>query len=114
MMRMFPIPSLVSSPPTSVKAVNVTITTITLSWQPPERPGGAVRGYQVTVNDTVHDTSPRQRTLHITNLTPGSKYAVAVRALNAVGEGDTTELFVVTLDPGKLEYLCVHEYTHTD
>ena len=111
---MFPIPSLVSSPPTSVKAVNVTIATITLSWQPPERPGGAVRGYQVTVNGTVHDTSPWQHTLHITNLTSGSKYAVVVQALNTAGEGETTELIVVTLDPGKLKYLCVRECTHTD
>ena len=100
-MRVFHFPSLVSSPPTGIKTVNVTVTTITLSWQPPEHPGGAVRGYRVTVNGTVHDTLPWQHTLMITNLTPGSKYALVIQALNGAGGGETSQFFVATLDPGE-------------
>lgn len=100
-LRLFQFPSLVSGPPASIKVVNVTVTTITLSWQPPEHPGGAVRGYRVTVNGTVHDTLPWQHTLQITNLIPGSNYAVVIQALNGAGGGETSGFFIVTLDPGE-------------
>lgn len=113
-------PSLVSSPPTGIKTVNVTATTITLSWQLPEHPGGRVHGYQVTVNGTVYDTLPWQHTLRVTNLTPGSEYTIVIQALNGIGGGEPSEVFVATLEPGKPVHLCmsvrmyVRAYIHTD
>ena len=92
---------IVSGPPTSIKILNITMTTITLSWRPPECPGGTVQGYQVTVNGSVHNTLPWQHTLQIINLSLGSKYAVAIQAMNGAGGGEPFEFFINTLAPGE-------------
>uniref|UniRef100_A0A672HEQ1 Myosin-binding protein C, slow-type n=1 Tax=Salarias fasciatus TaxID=181472 RepID=A0A672HEQ1_SALFA len=86
-------PLAVTSEPTMLVVDDVTDTTVTVKWRPPETIGAAgLDGYLVEYciegsNDwTVSNKELTEKTRYtITGLTPGSKILVRVRAINAAG-----------------------------
>ncbi|KAM6961862.1 myosin-binding protein C, slow-type isoform 8-T8 [Tautogolabrus adspersus] len=86
-------PLAVTSEPTMLVVDDVTDTTVTVKWRPPETIGAAgLDGYIVEyciegANDwVVSNTELTEKTKYtITGLTPGSKILVRVRAINAAG-----------------------------
>ncbi|XP_068573443.1 myosin-binding protein C, slow-type isoform X4 [Cebidichthys violaceus] len=86
-------PLAVTSEPTMLVVDDVTDTTVTVKWRPPETIGAAgLDGYLVeyciegTDDWIVSNTELTEKTKHtITGLTPGTKILVRVKAINAAG-----------------------------
>ena len=99
--------SFFSSPPLEVKILNITSTSMTISWQPPRDPNGVIRGYLVSftprgerkcLQDVVGDTTNAE----LTSLKPHTEYTIRVRAKTVkLGQYSTT-ITANTNEDGKL------------
>ena len=103
--------------PRSLMIVNVTDTTVTLSWLPPDPPNGIITQYQVQYRRTNGrdrysnnqvDTMTTDLTYTVTGLTTNTVYYLRVRGFTVVGHGPPSN--VDTAFVGKLEYLMVGFY----
>ena len=86
---------------------NVTDTTVTLSWMPPDPPNGIITNYQVQYRRTdsnspnyySFDTRTNDLTYTVTGLNTNTEYNFRVRADTVVGRSDHSN--VVTVPAGK-------------
>ena len=89
--------------------VNVTDTTVTLSWMSPDPPNGIIRNYQVQYSISDRDnynsinTMTNDLTYTVTGLSTNTEYDFRVRADTVVGRSDPSN--VVTAFVGKLKYI---------
>ena len=98
----------VPTAPRSVMVVNVTDTTVSLSWMPPNTPNGIITQYQLqyrrsdnTTNITSLDITNDTLTYTVTGLSSNTEYVFTVRAFTAVGHGNASN--EVTDYTGKLK-----------
>ena len=96
--------------PRSLRAVDSTDTTVTLSWMPPDPPNGIITQYQVQyrksddssdsfANNEVN-TMSTDLTYTVTGLMTSTEYRFRVRAFTVVGRGDRSNIIDVFV--GKL------------
>ena len=83
----------------------VTDTTVTLSWMPPDPPNGMITQYQVQYRITGagsfgNNQMTTDLTYTVTGLMTGTQYDLRVRAFTVVGRGPSSN--VVTALVGKL------------
>ena len=89
--------------------VDVTDTTVTLSWMPPDPPNGIITQYQIQYRRTSSGGSfgnnqmTTDLTYTVTGLMTGTQYDLRVRAFTVVGRGPPSN--VVTAFVGKLKYV---------
>ena len=93
--------------PTSLRVVDVTYTTITLSWSPPDMPNGIIMDYHLQYRRANSSSLyfillpiDNQLTRTITRLSPSTEYDFRVAATTIVGRGLYTGL-VTTITLGK-------------
>ena len=95
----------VPTPPRSLMIVNVTDTTVTLSWISPETPNGIITSYRVQYKRsdrssyTSIDTNTTDLTYTVTGLSTNTEYDFRVRANTVAGHSDPFN--VVTAFVGK-------------
>ena len=96
--------------PRSLMIVDVTDTTVTLSWMPPVSPNGIITRYQVQFrpNDNSDDfnqqsTCSALTTVTVMGLMSNTEYVFEVRATTRVGNGPFSNN--VTVHTGKLQSL---------
>ena len=95
--------------PRSLMIVDVTDTTVTLSWISPDPPNGMITQYQVQYRRTNSGGSfgnnqvTTDLTYTVTGLTTGTLYGFRVRAFTAVGNGPPSD--VATAFVGELQYV---------
>ena len=100
----------VPSPPLNVKTNDVTSTSITIIWEPPQSPNGRLLGYEVSYTPNGGQTSvvgiPQYNTSwKLTCLKPHAVYSVQVRAKTMAGFGSySLSSNVSTLEDGMLIY----------
>ena len=92
--------------------VDVTDTTVILSWMPPDPPNGIITQYQVQYRIANSDDSFGNNEVNtlstdlnytVTGLTTSTEYEFRVRAFTLVGRGPSSN--VVTAFFGKLKYM---------
>ena len=99
----------VPTPPRSLMIGQVTDTTVTLSWMPPDPPNGIITSYRVQYKRSDHssyssiDTMNTDLTYTVTGLTTNTEYDFRIRADTVVGRSDPSN--VVTALVGKLKYV---------
>ena len=78
-----------------------TLTTITITWQPPSDPNGVIIKYQVTyyVNGSVITYNVTQPLVTITGLVPRTTYTFSVIGYTIAGSGAVTQLQTSTATP---------------
>ena len=95
--------------------LNVTSSTVSLSWMPPNITNGIITQYQLQYRRS--DSSSYIISLNITNdtltyvvtgLTSDTEYVFRVRAFTVVGHGNASN--VITVHLGKLHVQYVHMY----
>ncbi len=88
-----------------------TLTSINLTWNPPEEPNGVIIAYEVTFdtdissNTTITNTTDLRSMFTISSLTPGTRVSgISVTAYTTVGPGEIAVLDdIVTLtEPHRL------------
>ncbi|XP_043212409.1 tyrosine-protein phosphatase 99A-like isoform X1 [Amphibalanus amphitrite] len=90
--------------PRNVSILNVTDTTVTISWLPPVNPNGLIEGYRIyfTTGDFTNATwikLPVERMQHtLTDLAPFSNYSISVKAFTRSVEGRESVSVAVTTD----------------
>ena len=95
--------------PRSLMLEDVTDTTVTLSWMPPDPPNGIIKSYRVQYKRSDRssyssiDTMNTDLTYTVTGLTINTEYVFRVRADTLVGRSDPSN--VVTALVGKLKYV---------
>ena len=96
----------VPTAPRSLIVDDVTDTTVTLSWMPPDPPNGIITQYEVQrkrSDRNNYNNNNNQRTtnlaLTVTGLNRGTEYDFRVRAFTVVGQGSNSN--VVTVFVGK-------------
>ena len=95
--------------PRSLMLEDVTDTTVTLSWMPPDPPNGIITSYRVQYKRSDRssyssiDTMNTDLTYTVTGLTINTEYVFRVRADTLVGRSDPFN--VVTALVGKLKYV---------
>ncbi|XP_038217931.1 Down syndrome cell adhesion molecule-like protein Dscam2 [Zerene cesonia] len=90
----------VPGPPSAIKVVVSSPTSIIVSWKRPDHPNGEITHYNVYVKPVSSTSAPqihrvdarewnllRQHSFTVTNLTPNSQYEVVVRARTRAGDG---------------------------
>ena len=90
--------------------VDVTSTTVTLSWMSPDPPNGIITNFQVQYRRTDSsspnynsvDTNTNDLTYTVTGLSTNTEYNFRVRADTVVGHSNPSN--VVTALVGKLQY----------
>ena len=94
--------------PGSLMVVDVTNTTVTLSWMTPDPPNGIIDQYQVQYRRSDSsdgyvsvNTSPPTLTYTVTGLTTNTEYDFRVRARTGHGRGEFSD--TVTAFVGKLK-----------
>ena len=99
----------VPTPPRSLMIGQVTDTTVTLSWMPPDQPNGIITSYRVQykrsdrISYSSIDTMNTDLTYTVTGLTTNTEYDFRIRADTVVGRSDPSN--VVTALVGKLKYV---------
>ena len=89
--------------------VDVTDTTVTLSWMTPDPPNGIITQYQVQYRRISSGGSfgnnqmTTDLTYTVTGLMTGTQYDFRVRAFSVVGRGSPSD--IVTAFIGKLKYV---------
>eukprot|EP00731_Ephydatia_muelleri_P002801 Em0001g2801a len=82
----------VPSPPLNLKVQNVTSTSVTVTWEPPQNPNGGSLGYEVSYTPKEGSTSVTKlknyTTCKLIDLKPFTAYYICVRAKTAVGFGE--------------------------
>ena len=73
------------SPPLGVKILNITSTSMTISWQPPHDPNGIITSYQVSYTphgkeECLHNVVGDTTSIELTSLKPHTEYTIRVRA----------------------------------
>ena len=101
--------STVPSPPLNVKTNDVTSTSITVIWEPPQSPNGRLLGYEVSYTPNGGQPSvvnvQNNTTWKLTGLKPYTAYSVKVRAKTMAGfESYSLSSTVSTLEDGMLIY----------
>ena len=98
----------VPTAPRSLMVVNVTDTTVSLSWMPPDTPNGIITQYQLqywrsdsSTNITLLNITNDTLTYTVTGLSSNTEYVFTVKAFTVVGHGDTSN--EVTGYTGKLK-----------
>lgn len=85
-------PSEPDSPPEDLAVEDISPSTATLTWSPPERANGVIQHYEVLYENesfsATANTSSNRITL--TNLRPFSYYNVSVRVYTRYGHGNQT------------------------
>ena len=93
--------------PRSLMIVDVTDTTVTLSWLPPSMPNGIITEYRVRFSRSDNNDSRTQDTMNnilmytVTGLTSNTEYTFEVRAFTVVGSGPYSD-GTVTVRTSKL------------
>ena len=93
--------------PRSLMTVDVTDTTVTLSWLPPSMPNGIITEYQVRYSRSDNSDSRTQNAINnnlmytATGLASNTEYAFEVRAFTRVGSGPYSD-DTVTVRTSKL------------
>lgn len=93
-----PDPNTTPTQPTSVSVTNTTATSATLNWEPPAATGRSpITKYQVRCNnDDWLDLSNEARSFTFSELTHDTEYCLAVRAVNANGNGSASVRYIAT------------------
>ena len=98
----------VPTAPRSLMVVNVTDTTVSLSWMPPNTTNGIITQYQLqyrrsdsSTNITPLNITNANLTYTVTELSSNTKYVFTVRAFTVVGHGNASN--EVTNYTGKLK-----------
>ena len=81
-------------------------TSMTISWKPPHRPNGIIRGYQLSYtshgeSECLHDVVGDTTSTELTSLKPHTKYTIRVRAKTVDFGGYSTPITVSTLEDGE-------------
>ena len=81
-------------------AVTSTLTTVILSWMPPESPNGIIIRYQVRFRirgsgDSLTDRVTTDLTYTVTGLMTNTEYQFRVRATTAIGYGPSSNIINV-------------------
>ena len=110
--------TLVPSSPQNVQTQDVTSTSITLIWKPPQNPNGRLHGYEVSYMPNGGSPSvmgvQNTTTWKLTGLKPYTVYTISVRAKTGAGFGASTRSSVTTLEDGILIPIsCVQFNKHT-
>ncbi|RVE53919.1 hypothetical protein evm_001322, partial [Chilo suppressalis] len=89
----------VPGPPSAIKVVVSSSTSLLVSWRKPDQPNGVISHYTIYVKPVSSTAAPqsyrveanqeqsRQLTFPLTELSPGKQYEVFVRAHTSAGEG---------------------------
>ncbi len=91
--------------------ITPSITTIVLSWSPPEEPNGAILGYEVTYRVTeksiiTYICESSATSFTISSLAPGTQVSeISVAAYNLVGWGESTGAHSVSTYIKPCEYI---------
>ena len=87
-------------PPTAVNSVNSTCNSITITWSAPNYTGGVpLEGYAVRWNgrgSPLTTIKTDVTAVTITHLSPDTSYSVSGTAVNAIGEGEQSQLIMAT------------------
>ena len=90
-------------PPTGVNSVKSTCNSIRLTWSAPHYTGGVpLEGFAVRWSGTgspLMTDRPDVTAVTITRLSPNTSYSVRVTAVNAIGNGQMSQLATVTTTP---------------
>ncbi len=79
-----------------------TVTSIMLTWSPPEEPNGVILGYEVTYNIDDNATSTNLTSFTISSLTPETRVSnISVTAYTVAGHGELATLDNITTLPEK-------------
>ncbi|XP_063053937.1 phosphatidylinositol phosphatase PTPRQ [Engraulis encrasicolus] len=98
------------SPPRDLVLMDATSSTVTVSWQPPDRPNGIIRQYEVSYGNGsfLHALNTSGLSLTLRQLRPYTLYNVTVRAYTHLGHGeqesDTLEILSGEDVPGSPPY----------
>ena len=90
----------VPSPPRSLMIVDVTDTTVTLSWMSPDPPNGTITNYRVqyrrsdsnSSNYNSIDTNTNDLTYTVTGLSTNTEYDFRVRTNTVVGHSEPSNV----------------------
>ena len=80
---------------------NVTDTTVTLSWLPPDPPNGIITNYRIRFSRSDNNDSQTQDTMNnismytVTGLDSNTEYTFEVRAFTRVGSGPYSDDTVI-------------------
>ncbi|KAM3608908.1 uncharacterized protein V6R79_006653 [Siganus canaliculatus] len=80
------------SPPVNLTVRDISPSTATLAWSPPEKPNGVIQLYEILYENESHSAMMNTSSNSITlmNLKPFSYYNVSVRAYTRYGHGNQT------------------------
>ena len=106
-MKPFLYVTVVPSPPKDLKSQNVSSTSITVSWDPPQSPNGILLGYEVSYTPDGGRLSAievqNNTTWKLSDMKPFTSYSVSVRAKTLAGYGEKcSPVIVSTLESGML------------
>ena len=93
-------------------SVTVTVTTVTLSWMPPDPPNGIITQYELQYrrsSDSVYISfiNSSALTATVTGLLPSTDYRFRVAASTVVGQGPYTEIPHTTTGKYSGAYTCI-------
>ncbi|XP_031573109.1 receptor-type tyrosine-protein phosphatase delta-like [Actinia tenebrosa] len=99
-------PALPEGPPLNVRVVNSTDESLTISWDPPAKPNGPIKGYRLMINDV---KTPNEKDYPevddkmytIKSLKASHQYAIKIGSIPAWGvqTGPWTDKYIFTTQP---------------
>ena len=95
-----PPPLSVSSQPLNLMSVEVTVSTISLQWDPPSSPNGVIAHYVVTYNGMAVNTTNASTMLTLIELEPFTTYTISVAGSNGAGVGNASDNVAVRTSEG--------------
>ena len=90
--------TIVPTPPLNVRIQDITSTSVTVTWEPPQNSNGRLLGYQIgyaSSNGFVLDVL-NVNTWKLTGLNPFTKYTIFVRAKTAAGFSNYSNPVMIT------------------
>lgn len=91
-----------SDAPANLRLVDTDLDTLTVAWDPPSTPNGALTAYTLDTDEmgsdtfTTHNVPPHDTTFTLRFLSPGTTHRVQVAAVNASGEGPASPILIAT------------------